>query len=162
VLGGCGGSGHHRHKRLTGAAEQDVDLLDRALGLERRAIAAYAAGIPLLAGTEKLIATQFLKQELLHAGRLIALIQGRGGRVQPRAQSYNLGQPRTPRQIVELLHEVEQAEIAAYVDALPQLSDGFLRANVATIFANDAQHVAILRRALGEPPVPSAFPSGAE
>jgi Ferritin-like domain/TAT (twin-arginine translocation) pathway signal sequence len=161
ALGGCGGSSHH-HKRHGPAADRNVGLLDHALGLERRAIAAYAAGIPLLAGSDKLIATQFLKQELLHAGRLIALIQAMGGRVQARSQSYDLGQPRTPRQIIELLHTVEQAEIAAYLKLFPELSGGALRANVATILANDAQHVAILRRALGELPVPSAFPSAAE
>jgi hypothetical protein len=162
ALGGCGGSSHHHKRRHGPAADRNVGLLDHALRLERRAIAAYTAGIPLLAGSDKLIATQFLKQELLHAGRLIALIQAMGGRVQARSQSYDLGQPRTPRQIIELLHAVEQAEIAAYLELFPELTGGALRANVATILANDAQHVAILRRALGEPPVPSAFPSAAE
>ena len=142
--------------------DRDVALLNRSLGLERRAIAAYEAAIPLLAGRDKLIATAFLKQELLHAGRLIALIDALGGPATNRAQTYPLGRPRTPRQLVELLHDVERVQVAAYLEAIPQLSEGHLRADVASILANDAQHVAIIRGALGQVPAPAAFPSGAD
>jgi hypothetical protein len=143
-------------------SDRDLALLNRSLGLERLAIAAYEAAIPLLAGRDKLIATQFLKQELLHAGRLIALINALGGPATSRPQTYPLGQPRTPRQLVKLLHEVEQVQVVAYLQAIPQLSAGQLRAEIASILADDAQHVAIIRRALGEFPVPTAFPGGAE
>ena len=162
ALGGCGGSAHAHRRMRDAVSDHDVALLNRSLGLERSAIAAYTAGIPLLAGRNKLIATEFLKQELLHAGRLIALIDALGGPAAGRPESYALGRPRTPRQVVELLHDVERVQIAAYLEAIAQLSGGHLRADVASILADDAQHVAIIRRALGEVPVPTAFPSGAE
>jgi hypothetical protein len=162
ALGGCGGSAHHQRRLRDAVSDHDVALLNHSLGLERLAIAAYEAAIPLLGGHEKLLATEFLKQELLHAGRLIALINALGGPATNRPQTYPLGRPRTPRQLVKLLHQVEQVQVEAYVEAIPELSEGHLRAAVASILAADAQHVAIIRDALGEAPVPAAFPSGAE
>jgi Ferritin-like domain len=162
ALGGCGGSAHHARRLRDAVSDHDVALLNRSLGLERLAIAAYEAAIPLLARRDKLIATEFLKQELLHAGRLIALINALGGPVTTRPQTYPLGRPRTPRQLVKLLHQVEQVQVEAYVETIPRLSEGHLRADVGSILAADAQHVAIIRGALGEVPVPAAFPSGAE
>jgi hypothetical protein len=137
-------------------------VLNGVLALERRAIAAYTAGIPLLQGHDRRAATEFLRQELLHAGRLIVLITATGGPVAPRAVSYDLGQPDNARQVLVLLHEVEQAQIAAYLDAVQRLSPGRIRAAAGSILADDAQHVSILRAALGDQPVPSAFVSGAE
>jgi hypothetical protein len=162
ALAGCGGSAHHARRLRDAVSDHDVALLNDSLALERRAIAAYEAVIPLLAVRDKLIATVFLKQELLHAGRLIALINALGGPVTKPANTYTLGRPRTSRQLVKLLHQVEQVQMEAYVEAIPKLSAGHLRAAVASILAADAQHVAIIRGALGEAPVPAAFPSGAE
>ena len=137
-------------------------MLNGVLALERRAIAAYTAAIPLLEGHNRRAATEFLRQELLHAGRLIALITATGGPVAPRALSYNLGEPKDTRQILLLLHEVEQAQIAAYLDGVQRLSPGQIRAAAGSILADDAQHVSVLRAALGMQPVPSAFVSGGE
>jgi bacterioferritin (cytochrome b1) len=162
ALGGCGGSPDHQRRLRDAVSDHDVSLLNRSLGLERVAIAAYEAAIPLLAGRDKLIATEFLKQELLHAGRLIALINALGGPVTKPANTYTLGRPRTARQLVKLLHQVEQVQVEAYVEAIPELSEGHLRADIGSILAADAQHVAIIRGALGEVPVPAAFPTGAE
>jgi hypothetical protein len=137
-------------------------VLNRTLVLERRAIAAYEAAIPLLSGTDKLVATVCLKQDLLHAGRLIALITALDGPVAGQAESYKLGRPRTTRQLVGLLHKVEQAQVAGYLEAVTQVPAGRLRAAIVAILANDAQHVTLIRGALGELPVPSPFASGRE
>jgi bacterioferritin (cytochrome b1) len=162
VLGGCGGGADRQRRAPAASVGRDVAVLNRALGLERRAVAAYAAAIPLLSAGDKLIATVCLKQELLHAGRVIALITSLGGTPAPRADTYSLGRPRTTRQLLLLLHDVERVQIAGYLDAVRQLSDGHLRSAVASILADDAQHVTLIRGALGEAPVPSPFPSGKE
>ncbi len=60
------------------------------------------------------------------------------------------------------MHRLEQAQIEAYIAAVPLLSKGSIRAAVAAICANDAQHVAILRLELDRNPVPTAFVSGGE
>ena len=61
-----------------------------------------------------------------------------------------------------LLHNVENMQIAAYVDAIAVLEPGTLKQQVASILANDAQHIAVVRAALGQPAVPSAFVTGRE
>jgi len=161
ALAGCGGS-RRRLKLGDRSLDSDAELLNSLLHLERRAIAAYTAGAPLLNGRDGRAATAFLRQELAHAGLLLALIKRAGGTAPPRLASYDLGHPRNPRDVLALLHQVERAQLSAYVDAVPRLSPGYLRASVATILADDAQHVSVLRTLLGLNPVPAAFVSGGE
>jgi hypothetical protein len=162
ALAGCGGK-HKTHRPITDlVADRDVTRLNGLLELERRAIAAYTAGIPLLEGADKRAATLFLRQELAHAGMLLALIRHSGGVAAPRAPSYPLGRPRGRDGILQLLHDVERAEVAGYLDAIPRLSPGHLRSSAASILADDAQHVSVLRSALGLSATPGAFVTGAE
>ena len=59
-----------------------------------------------------------------------------------------------------LLHSVENAQIAGYLHAIQRLEPGVVKQQVASILANDAQHVAVVRAALGRPAIPSAFVNG--
>jgi hypothetical protein len=140
----------------------DVAILNRLLDLERRTVAAYTAGIPLLLHPAAKTAKQFLDEELQHAGELLALIKAAGGVAVARRASYDLGHARTPADVLSLLHELERTQIVAYLAAIPRLAPGPLRAATASILTSDAQHVAILRLAQGEPPAPSAFVTGHE
>ncbi|HWE32830.1 MAG TPA: ferritin-like domain-containing protein [Solirubrobacteraceae bacterium] len=161
ALSGCAGT--KRRLKLAGRSrDSDARLLNELLLLERRAIAAYTAGIPLLSGGDLRAGTAFLRQELAHAGMLIALIKRAGGTAPPRLANYDLGDPHSPRDVIALLHQVERAQLAAYVDAVPKLSPGYLRSSVSTILADDAQHVSLLRMTLGLSPVPSPFVNGGE
>ena len=139
----------------------DVEVLNHLLGVEYYAIAAYTAGIPFLPPGPKKAAEQFLGQDVSHASTLAGLIkQGRGKAVRPQA-SYDLGGP-SPNEILTLLHRLEGAQLDAYIQLIPSLSDGRLRSTAAAIMGNDAQHLSVLRVALGKPPVPSALASGRE
>ncbi|HEX3511861.1 MAG TPA: ferritin-like domain-containing protein, partial [Solirubrobacteraceae bacterium] len=144
ALAGCAGS-RQRLKLGDRSLDSDSQLLNSLLLLERRAIAAYTAGAPLLSGRDLRAATAFLRQELVHAGHLILLIKRAGGTASPRVASYDLGHPRNARDVLTLLHQVERAQLGAYIDAIPKLSPGPLRASVATIVADDAEHVSVLR-----------------
>jgi hypothetical protein len=161
ALSGCGGT-RHRLKLGDRSLDSDAQLLNSLLRLERRAIAAYTAGAPLLSGRDGRAATAFLRQELAHAGLLLALIKHAGGTAPARLASYDLGHPRNRGDVLALLHQVERAQLVAYVDAVPRLSPGYVRASVATILADDAQHVSVLRTLLGMNPVPAAFVTGGE
>jgi bacterioferritin (cytochrome b1) len=162
ALAGCGGSGGSHARVGDRAADRDANALNELLGLERRAIAAYTASIPLLSGYDRRAATVFLRQELDHAGELLGQIKRVGGVASSRAATYPLGRPRSRRQLLALLHELERAEVAAYVNAIPRLTPGVLRQTAAAILADDAQHVAVLRGALGLVPTPAPFVTGAE
>jgi Ferritin-like domain len=166
AVSGCGNSAHlPKHAAKTAPApirRRDVQILNAALYLERRTVAAYTAGIPLLPRSQAKAAKQFLNEELQHTGELLALIKAAKGIAIPRAASYDIGHPRDGNEVLLLLSGLESAQIARYVKAIPELSPGPVRAAVATILANDAQHVSILRQEQGENPLPSAFVTGSE
>jgi bacterioferritin (cytochrome b1) len=135
----------------------DASILNNALDLEHMAIAAYTAAAPLLPGTAQLAAQRFLAQELAHAGELAGLVKQAGGKpIKPRS-SYDLGNPQSTEDVLTLLGRIEEAQLAAYAQAIPLLSLPSSRAAVAAIFANDAQHASVIALALGRNPVPSAF-----
>ena len=161
LLAGCG------HKSLkaqvhdaTPVLHSDADLLNHLLDLEHWAIAAYTAATPLLPAATVKAGKLFLNDELSHAGDLAGLVRAAGGKpIKPRP-SYPLGHPRGSAEVLGVLHTVERALITAYLDAIPRLRPGTVKQQVASIFANDAQHLAVVRAALHEPAVPSAFVTG--
>ncbi len=166
LLAGCGGSSSSHtpstNQLTPPVTSDDVTILNVALALEHRAGAAYTAGIPLLSGRTQKAAKQFLSQDLTHAGRLAEIITEAGGEpVQP-LPSYDLGRPQNTPQLLALLHSIEAAVVAGYLQAIPRLSLGKTRADVASILANEAQHVSVLRSKLRLDPIPSALVTGHE
>lgn len=142
--------------------QSDVALLNHLLDLEHLAIAAYIAATPLLPPATVKAGKLFLGDEISHAGDLAGLVRAAGGKpIKPRP-SYPLGHPRGSVGVLGVLHTVEQTLITAYLDAIPRLRPGTLKQQVASILANDAQHLAVVRAALHLPAVPSAYVSGRE
>ncbi len=162
-LVGCGKSSKPNLRTLPPAAKSaDVVLLNQALDLEHEAIAAYTAGIPLLDGRAKKAAQLFLTQELSHAGEMRGLVKQAGGRPNKAQAGYDLGRPKSALDVLGLLHDIEHRQLRLYFGAITKLSPGSVRAAVAAVLANDAQHVSVLRSTLGLAPLPSAFVTGAE
>jgi bacterioferritin (cytochrome b1) len=162
LIAGCGGRGTASgatttttSQSQTTASPADLDILVAALDLEHMSIAAYAAGIPLLSGNAQRAGKEFLLQELAHAGSLATLIKQAGGKPSAPQSSYDLGNPRGEADVLALLHTVERRVIAAYLDAIPRLPAGLVRAKLVSILANEAQHIAVVRQQLGLQPVPS-------
>jgi hypothetical protein len=163
VLAGCGAKSNllNVHKIPPEARSADVEILNGLLVIEYKAIAAYTAGIPLLEGRHvQTAARQFLSQEISHSGELYALVrQAKGDSPHPKS-SYPFGRPAGHKDVLELLHMLEQEQIAAYLEAIPNVSPGPVRAALASILANDAQHLVVVRRALRVEPIPTAFVTG--
>ena len=130
------------------------------LHLEHWGIAAYTAGTPLLAPAVTKAGALFLNDELSHAGALAGLVRAAGGKPIRPAPSYPLGRPRSSEDVLRLLHTIENAQLSAYLNAITRLEPGFVKSSVASILANDAQHVAVVRAALQQPAVPAAFVTG--
>lgn len=159
VLAGCGtaavGTG------LPGAAlETDVPTLNKLIGVEYYAVAAYVAAIPLLSGTDALFAKQFLSQDLAHIDDLAAFVRPTHTKPAASSQSYNLGHPKSRAEALGLLHHVEQVTLRAYLEAIPALAPGAVKATAASILGNDAQHASLIRGRLGLAPVPEAIVTG--
>ncbi|MEA2145842.1 MAG: hypothetical protein QOG59_1429 [Solirubrobacteraceae bacterium] len=154
----------HPHVSTTAKVPSvDVDILRGLLDLEYETVAAYEAGIPLLDSATAVDAQQFLRHELSHVGEMFGLIKQAGIKKPPGPRgSYDLGHPRTPAEVLDLLHRLEQAQLSAYLHAIPLLVSGPVRVAVASVFANDAQHVTVLRERLHRTPAPAAFVTGRE
>ncbi|HET9720636.1 MAG TPA: ferritin-like domain-containing protein [Solirubrobacteraceae bacterium] len=159
-LAGCG-----RARRVSATPQAralDAGILNGVLAIEQRTIAAYTAAAPLLGGFGEQMAGQFLSQELLHAGILRKLVHDLGAHPHNPLGHYEFGAPGGRRHLLALLHGLEQEQVAAYLHAIPRMSTPFLRQTLASVLANDAQHVAVLRSQQGITALPGPFLAAGE
>ena len=163
ALAGCGSvdTGKTAVKKTSEPVRhQDIAILGRALDLERRTVNAYIACIPLLTRPQRKAARQFLGEELEHTGELISLIKAAGGKAAPRADSYAIGHASDGPSAFAVLHSLEALQISSYLEWIPQLSPGPVRAAVASVLTVDAEHLAMVRVMQGQDPVPGPFVTG--
>ena len=140
--------------------QADVEILNGALDLELRAVAAYKAGAAKLRGSRLAIVKVFLEQEQEHADGLAAAIKDADGTPNRAKSAYDFPVLRTEADVLRFAIDLENTAIAAYIDALPKLSQGELRATAASIITNEAEHLSVLLDSLGRDPVPEAFVTG--
>jgi hypothetical protein len=164
ALAGCGSAATTGKKAVKQTSppvkHEDIAILSQALALERRTVSAYIAGIPLLTRPQRKAFRQFLSEELEHTGELISLIKAAGGMAGPRADSYAIGHPTDGPGVFSLLHQLEALQISSYLEWIPRLSPGPVRAAVASILTVDAEHLAMVRLFQGQVPVPGPFVTG--
>lgn len=141
-------------------ADTDVAILNDALALELTAVEVYSKGSKLLNGSKLAAARAFLTQEQEHADALTKAIKLRGGEATADPIPLDFSEVKGSRAPLSLATDVENVAIAAYIDAIPRLSTGELRATAAEIAADGAEHVAVLAGALGRPQAPDAFVTG--
>jgi len=139
---------------------RDIAILEQALELERRTVSAYLACIPLLTRPQRKAFRQFLNEELQHTGEIASLITAGGGTPPPRADSYRIGHPTDGPGALAVIHSLEALQISSYLEWIPQLSPGPVRAAVATVLTVDAQHLTMCRVLQGQDPVPGPFVTG--
>jgi rubrerythrin len=140
--------------------QADVEMLNSALDLELMAVAAYKAGAAQLKGEVLQIGKAFLEQEQEHADGLSQAIKDAGGTPNRAKASYDFPKLSSQNDVLRFAVDLENTAIAAYIDALPKLSQGDLRATAAAIVTTEAEHVAVLLGVLGKNQVPDAFVTG--
>lgn len=160
VLAGCSGGGEPGGGSAAQRAEVDVELLNAVLDLEHTTVAAYGAAAARLRGDLVRVGRRFREHEREHAARLARLVRELGGAPRPPRSAYDLPALRDEAGALRLVAELEDASVAAYIDALPRLSQPELRGELAGIVAAEAEHLAILHEALGQEPVPQPFVTG--
>ena len=143
--------------------QSDVDLLNIALGLEYEAIAAYQLGAEskLLQPAVLQVAVAFQSDHKEHAALLDKTIRGLGGRpVEAKAvKDYGFRTDRLTDQaaVLAFAAELEKGAASAYLSTVPVFQNRDLAKAAASILGAETQHWAILRNALGQPPVPGPF-----
>lgn len=158
LLGGCGGGSQGKDGARRPAT--DIELLNAALELEHVAVAAYGRAAGRLNGEAGALARRLRDHEREHVDRLGLAVRELGGEPRAARASYDVPVPRGRRAILRYAIELEDAAVASYLAALPRLGEPDLRATAAAILTGEAQHLAVLREALGEEPVPRAFVDG--
>lgn len=146
-----------------GGTAQDVQILNTALGAELEAIAAYQLGAEskLLQREALDLAVTFQGHHKEHADVLARTVEKLGGKPVSARPAYNfpVDQLKSQADVLRFAARLEQGAVSAYLGAVPLFGNRDLAKAAASILGDEAMHWAILRNALGDVPVPSAFVS---
>jgi rubrerythrin len=139
----------------------DVRILNTALAAELEAVAAYEMGAKsgLLQKPVLDLAVTFQGHHKEHADVLAKTIQKLGGKpVAAKGQySFPTDQLKNQTDVLRFAAGLEKGAVSAYLGAVPLFAQRELSRAAASILGDEAMHWAVLRQAIGEQPVPSAF-----
>jgi len=145
------------------SSAEDVRILNSALGAEHEAIAAYQVGAEsgLLQKPVLDLAVTFQGHHREHADILAKTIARLGGKAASAKDKYTfpVDTLKTQNDVLRFAAGLEKGAVSAYLGAVPLFGNRDLAKAAASILGDEAMHWAILRNALGEVPVPSAFMS---
>ena len=159
-LGACGGGGDDGS---TVDPEADAAVLNEVLGRQLAAVAAYGEALPALRGDDRAMARRFRVQEQEHVDATTKTLRGLEEPSDPAEETIEAGDFETPRDALDFLYQLESATIDAELHAVSRLTVGWTRPLVASMAANQAQRLVLVRRALGASPletIPEAFETG--
>jgi hypothetical protein len=162
MLVACGGGGGGSS---TAVAEHEADgeVLNQVLARQESAVLAYADAMHGISEPFLDIARQFQAQEEEHVDATLKALRAIGEQAEPEAEEIPRGHPRVEADYLRFLYELESATIEEESTAIVKLTAAGARSMIAATMANQAQHLVLLRRALGAKPdesVPSAFENG--
>ncbi len=120
------------------------------------------------------VARRFQAHEVEHTAALAQALEALGARGVPPPRSLAdvdaaarslgiaslLGRARSPRDRLVFLLELEETVVGLMHSALGRLGDDKLLQTTATVLGCQAQHLVVLRLALGRAPLPSALDTG--
>jgi rubrerythrin len=157
-------AGNHTLAAAAGAADpKDVQILNTALAAELEAIAAYQVGAEskLLGKPVLELALTFQGHHKEHADLLAKTVEKLGGKAVAAKANYDfpVASLKSQADVVRFAAKLEQGAVSAYLGAVPLFANRDLSKAAASILGDEAMHWAVLRQALGEVPVPSAFVS---
>jgi len=145
------------------STEQDVRILNTAIAAEYEAVAAYQVGAEsgLLQKPVLDLAMAFQGHHKEHADVLAKTIAKLGGKAAAAKAKYSFPTEKLKSQadVLQFAASLEKGAVSAYLNAVPLFGNRALSQAAASILGDEAMHWAILRNALGEAPVPSAFMS---
>jgi hypothetical protein len=141
----------------------DAELLNHVLARQEAAIVAYRQVIPKLAPRLAHMAAYFRAQEQEHVDGVLKAMRGLKSTAEPSAEEIEVGDLGSDRERLEFLYEVESATIDEELGAISELEASWPRSLLSSTVANQAQHLTLLRQALGAGPlasVPVPFENG--
>jgi Ferritin-like domain len=134
----------------------DVEILNAALARELTVASAYARGQHLLRGPYRAVGHEFNAQAQEHANALTKAVRGLGGKTDAEQEELDFAGVADQAGFLTLAYGLENAALAAYLEAAPRLATEAPRTLAASIGASHAQHLVVLRQGLGAGPAESA------
>lgn len=141
----------------------DAAVLNEVLGRQQAAVAAYGEALAALRGADLAMARRFRVQEQEHVDATTKTLRGLEEPADPDAETIEAGDLATAREALDFLYRLESATIDAELSAVGRLTVGWTRPLIASMAANQAQRLVLIRRALGAGPletIPEAFETG--
>ncbi len=177
VLAGCGGGGSSSTAAATEAASTaaaasapasgepspDGSLLDKVLSRQEAAVDAFGEVGPELPPRLAVMAAYFRAQEQEHVDAVLKALRGLQSPAEPTPEPLDTSGLKTDRERLVFLYEIESATIDEELSAISKLEAPWPRSLLASTVANQAQHLTLLRQALGAGPlasVPVPFENG--
>jgi hypothetical protein len=163
LAAGCGDSGGETSAEREKAA--DAEILDSLLGQELTLVRAYGPGMRLARGPLLAFLLRLRGQDQAHLDALTKAMKGVGGQVEAEPEALEPPGPADRAEALTLVYAEETAALDAALDAAPRLQTFAPRALAAGLAASHAQHLVVLRQALGSPraaSIPQSFESGEE
>ena len=141
--------------------ENDVRILNTALASEHEAVAAYQVGAQsgLLKKDIAALAVRFQGHHKAHADVLAGTVRKLGGNPASPLSKYAFPTEKlkTQEDVLRFAAGLEHGAVTAYLGAVPVFDNRDLAKAAASILGDEAMHWAVLRYAVGDDPVPSAF-----
>jgi len=161
LLAGCGGAG----TTTTAVSEKaaDAETLNNVLARQQAAVRAYERTLPLLSGPALVGAREFRASEQEHVDATVKALRGLGERAEPEEEEIESEGLKTQADGLGFLYEVESASIAYDLRAISHLTASWPRSLLGSVAADQAQHLVVLRQALGADvaeSIPEAFEDG--
>lgn len=148
---------HHKNNK-------DVEILNKALGAERFAIAAYeiAAETGLLSESVIEVAKVFQSHHGQHAHKIHETIKSLGGETAKTLSKEEYAKQLPPNLVDEksIIHyalNLEKSAAITYLNAIPEFDNHKIAQAAASILGDEAMHWAALRNAFGLTPVHISF-----
>jgi hypothetical protein len=161
VLAGCGGGGDTTDSEKA----SDAEILNTALGQELTQVDAYTQGLALLHGQQRVLGQRLRSQEQEHVDALVKAIKGLEEETDAEAEELDFSEIKTGDDFLTLAYELGSSALGSYIDASPNLYTSAPRVLASSLAASEAQHLVILRQALGASlaeSIPKGFDVGEE
>jgi hypothetical protein len=162
ALGACGGGGGGTTTAVPDKAA-DAETLNNVLTREMAAVAAYDNAIAKFGGKNLALERKFRAQEQEHIDAIIKALRGLGAKAEPEEEEIESAGLESEAAVLDFLYEVESISVADDLRAISHLTAPWPRSLLGSIAANQAQHLVLLRQALGASgtdAVPEAFEDG--
>lgn len=165
AVAGCGGGGGREASEAEAQAAADVEILNTAISRELATAAAYRRGLRLRGERGAALLRELRAQALEHVNALTKAIRGLGGELDlRRAEPPALTGVRDRAGFLAFAYQLESSGVAAGLNEIADLAAPWPRSLLGSIAANQAEHLVLLRQALGgvgpREAAPGAFESG--